>query len=154
MLISLLTACGSNVSFKIDFIVDGAVIHTIDTKGNEEIQVPTDPEKEGYIFDGWYWDKDTWEKPFTADSLLHAPLSDNMTVYAKWRAEEELMGTEAAFGGDFKKTNEDEYSVVVPNSVSVFSLNNIVTVNLKSSWVLATDVFANNVAVQLIRKIV
>lgn len=89
LLISLLTACGSNVSFKIDFIVDGAVIHTIDTKGNEEIQLPADPEKEGYIFDGWYWDKDTWEKPFTANSLLNAPLSENMSVYAKWKTEGE-----------------------------------------------------------------
>jgi uncharacterized repeat protein (TIGR02543 family) len=89
LLISLLTACGRNVSFKIDFIVDGAVIHTIDTKGNEEIQLPADPEKEGYIFDGWYWDKDTWEKPFTANSLLNAPLSENMSVYAKWKTEGE-----------------------------------------------------------------
>ena len=89
LLISLLTACGSNVSFKIDFIVDGDVYHTVDSKGNEEIQLPADPEKEGYIFDGWYWDKDTWEKPFTANSLLNAPLSENMSVYAKWKTEGE-----------------------------------------------------------------
>lgn len=149
LLITLLSvlafsAC-NKVEFKVSFVVDGEVYHTIATSGDEIIKMPDNPTKDGYIFDGWYWDKDVWKKPFTADSLLHAPLSDNMTVYAKWRAEEELMGTEAAFGGDFKKTNEDEYSVVVPNSVSVFSLNNIVTVNLKSSWVLATDVFANDV---------
>jgi uncharacterized repeat protein (TIGR02543 family) len=94
LLISLLTACGRNVSFKIDFIVDGAVIHTIDTKGNEEIQLPADPEKEGYIFDGWYCDKDTWEKPFTANSLLNAPLSKNMSVYAKWIEDEPQAQTE------------------------------------------------------------
>jgi uncharacterized repeat protein (TIGR02543 family) len=89
LLISLLTACGSNVPFKIDFIVDGDVYHTVDSKGNEEIQLPADPEKEGYIFDGWYWDKDTWEKPFTANSILDAPLSENMSVYAKWKTEGE-----------------------------------------------------------------
>lgn len=149
LLITLLSvlafsAC-NKVEFKVSFVVDSEVYHTIATSGDEIIKMPDNPTKDGYIFDGWYWDKDVWKKPFTADSLLHAPLSDNMTVYAKWRAEEELMGTEAAFGGDFKKTNEDEYSVVVLNSVSVFSLNNIVTVNLKSSWVLATDVFANDV---------
>ncbi len=94
LLISLLTACGSNVSLKIDFIVDGAVIHTIDTKGNKEIQLPADPEKEGYIFDGWYWDKDTWEKPFTANSSLNAPLSENMSVYAKWIEDEPQAQTE------------------------------------------------------------
>ena len=40
--------------------------------------------KEGYTFDGWYWDKDVWQRPFTANSLLDTPLSSNMSVYAKW----------------------------------------------------------------------
>lgn len=89
LLISLLTACGSNVSFKIDFIVDGDVYHTVDSKGNEEIKMPPDPTKDGAIFDGWYWDEHTWRKPFTANSLLNAPLSENMSVYAKWKTEGE-----------------------------------------------------------------
>jgi uncharacterized repeat protein (TIGR02543 family) len=89
LLISLLTACVSNVSFKIDFIVDGDVYHTVDSKGNEEIKMPPDPTKDGAIFDGWYWDEHTWRKPFTANSLLNAPLSENMSVYAKWKTEGE-----------------------------------------------------------------
>ena len=48
--------------------------------------MPNDPEKEGYIFDGWYWDNNVWSKPFTANSLLDAPFSSNMSVYAKWTA--------------------------------------------------------------------
>ena len=79
-----LTACNTKMKFKVDFVVDGEVYDTIDTSGQEIIQIPDDPEKEGYIFYGWYWDKDTWEKPFTAKSLLDAPLSENMCVYAKW----------------------------------------------------------------------
>jgi len=35
LLISLLTACGKTVPFKVDFIVDGDVYHTVDSKGNE-----------------------------------------------------------------------------------------------------------------------
>ena len=80
----MLTACNTKIKFKVDFVVDGEVYDTIDTSGQEIIQIPDDPEKEGYIFYGWYWDKDTWEKPFTAKSLLDAPLSENMCVYAKW----------------------------------------------------------------------
>ena len=76
------------VSFDLDFEVDGANYDTISTMGAETISMPDNPTKEGYIFDGWFWDKDVWEKPFTANSLLDAPLSGDMTVYAKFSAEE------------------------------------------------------------------
>lgn len=76
-------ACGK-VEFKIGFIVEDAVYATINTKGEEVLKMPNDPEKDGYIFDGWYWDDGSWEKPFTANSLLDAPLSSNMSVYAKF----------------------------------------------------------------------
>ena len=46
--------------------------------------MPNDPQKEDYRFDGWFWDEGVWEKPFTANSLHNAPLSNNMSVYAKW----------------------------------------------------------------------
>ena len=79
------TACGeSPISFKLNFIVDNEIVKTIDTTGNEKIALPNDPQKDGYTFDGWFWDKDVWEKPFTANSLLDAPLSSDMSVYAKF----------------------------------------------------------------------
>ncbi|MBO4308938.1 MAG: leucine-rich repeat protein [Clostridia bacterium] len=84
----LLAACGGAVQFKLNFIVDGEVYATIDTAGKEAIKMPEDPTKEGDTFDGWYWDKDTWQKPFTANSLLDAPLSSDMNVYAKWKIAE------------------------------------------------------------------
>ena len=81
----VLTACKeSPISFKVNFIVDGEIVKTIDTAGNEKISLPENPAKENYTFDGWFWDKDTWQKPFTANSLLDAPLSSDMSVYAKF----------------------------------------------------------------------
>ena len=76
-------AC-NKVEFKIDFIVDDVVYATVETNGEEVIKMPEDPDKEGYVFEGWYWDEGTWEKAFTANSLLDAPLSSNMRVYAKF----------------------------------------------------------------------
>ena len=74
-----------SIAFEVSFIVDGEVYDTVKTNGSSTIKMPTDPTKEGYTFDGWYWDKDSWEKPFTAGSLLDAPLTSNMSVYAKWK---------------------------------------------------------------------
>lgn len=76
-------ACGK-VEFKVNFMVDNDIYATIDTNGKEVISIPEDPSKEDYIFDGWFWDNGTWETPFTANSLLDASLSSNMSVYAKW----------------------------------------------------------------------
>ena len=84
MSIFTLNACG--VEFKVNFVVDGVVYATIDTNGQEIIRMPENPTKEDYAFDGWYWDKDTWQTPFTANSLLNAPLSSDMNVYCKWKA--------------------------------------------------------------------
>ncbi len=80
---AVLCAC-FEVEFKVDFMVDGDIYATVNTAGEKKIKIPDDPEKEGYTFDGWYWDNETWEKPFTANSLLNAPLSSNMKVYAKF----------------------------------------------------------------------
>ena len=73
-----------NDDFSLNFIVEGEVYHTITTKGKEKITLPPNPSLNGYIFSGWYWDNDVWEKPFTASSLLDTRLSSNMSVYAKW----------------------------------------------------------------------
>ena len=78
------SAC-SKVEFKVNFVVDGAVYATLNTNGEEIIKMPENPTKDDYDFDGWYWDKDTWQTPFTANSLLDAPLSSDMNVYCKWK---------------------------------------------------------------------
>src|SRR5699024_8390964 len=47
------------------------------------------PEKEGYIFDGWYSDPDF------ANAITEATLTHNMTVYAKWsKAADDNQGNE------------------------------------------------------------
>ena len=91
VVVGTVTSCG-NVKFPVHFMVDGEIYGTVSTNGNEKLSLPKNPTKEGYIFDGWYWDEGTWERPFTANSLLNEPLSAEMKVYAKWRAEGEEPG--------------------------------------------------------------
>lgn len=82
--IGIFSACNKSVEFKINFIVDNEVYDTISTTGNTTISMPDDPIKEGYTFDGWYWDNDVWSRPFTANSLLDTPLVKDLRVYAKF----------------------------------------------------------------------
>ena len=80
----IFTACNKEISFKINFIVEEQNFFTIDTNGKEIIQMPNNPTKDGYVFDGWFWDDGVWSKAFTANSLLDVPLSSDMAVYAKF----------------------------------------------------------------------
>ena len=84
-----LFSCFGRVEFELNFIVDDETYDTIITEGKEIVKIPPNPTKEGYSFDGWYWDKDEWNKPFTANSLLDAPISSDMCVYAKWKINEQ-----------------------------------------------------------------
>ena len=66
-----LSACGGKVkNFNLSFKVDREVYETLVTDGETSVAIPENPSKEGYIFDGWYWDESVWEKPFTANSVL------------------------------------------------------------------------------------
>ena len=140
---SLFVGCGK-VDFKLNFVVDGEVCATISTNGEESIKLPDNPTKDGYVFDGWYWDNEVWKKPFTANSLLDTPLSSDMSVYAKFEKEEAVKGTQAEFVG-FEKTGENKYLKKVSNDTEIFSLGTSVKVNSKSSWQLSSDVYGNNV---------
>lgn len=83
----LLSACGSNISLKINFDSNGGTYcKPIEYVVGKSFNMPDDPTKENYIFDGWYEDNGTWEKSFTANTVLNYPLSKDIeiTVYAKW----------------------------------------------------------------------
>lgn len=75
--------------FTITFETDGSVYSTLTTNGRDVITLPDPPAKDGYIFDGWYFDKETWRKPLREDTLLSRPIFYDKTVYAKWRERED-----------------------------------------------------------------
>lgn len=80
---ALMAAC-SQVEFEIKFFVDGEEYSNVTTNG-DMIKMPKNPQKEDFIFDGWFWDEGTWQKPFSINSILDAPLSEYLSVFAKWK---------------------------------------------------------------------
>ena len=92
VLCAVLISC-NGVKIGINFYVDGEFYEGVRTKGEEEIKMPDDPVKEGYVFQGWYWDEGTWTQPFTAASFLNQSISEAFKVYAYFISEEELAST-------------------------------------------------------------
>ena len=148
-----LSAC-DKVEFKVNFVVDGAVYATLNTNGEEIIKMPENPTKDDYDFDGWYWDKDTWQTPFTANSLLDAPLSSDMNVYCKWKPKFNDGGNEETKNGlSFKTLNVDGTNVYgkVSNATETFSFLEEITANGASKFIVALDIYgAQQVATKTI----
>ncbi len=78
-----------DIKYKVDFVVDGEVVATVGTD-SETIKMPKNPTKEGYSFEGWYWDDGLWYEEFTLVSIAEQPLRDenNFKVYAKFKSTE------------------------------------------------------------------
>ncbi len=84
LLITTLISTHIHIDFSVNFEVDDEVAYIVPTKGGETITLPDDPPKVGYSFDGWFFDKDTWENQVTNNSFLQTILKENVSVYAKW----------------------------------------------------------------------
>ena len=135
-------ACGS-VKFKVNFMVDGIIYEVVTTDGNQTISIPKDPTKDRYEFDGWFWDENIWQKPFTANSLLDQPLTSDMKIYAKWSNSEQLNGTDVRFR-NFEYIENEIYSIKVNNDIEILNFSDIVEINSQSTWTLNTDIYATN----------
>ena len=74
-------ANGTPVVYTITFNSnDGSSVESQNVNAGEKLTEPTPaPTKEGFTFDGWYEDS-TFSKKFD----FNTPITDNMTLYAKW----------------------------------------------------------------------
>ena len=134
--IIILAACGKD-KYKVDFLVDGEIYCSLKS-GENEFKLPDDPEKDGYVFDGWYLDEDAWEKPFTQKTLTQGALSSNLSVYARWKAPDELSGTQIELDG-FSQDEDNVYNIKVSNATKSLEIEPLLSLDERSSWVLSTD---------------
>ena len=75
------TGCVNDASsYRIVFRTDGGTkIEQMDVVKGTIPTKPSDPEKEGFEFGGWYTDTE-----FTEEYLFNQPITKNIVVYAKW----------------------------------------------------------------------
>lgn len=86
--IATLSACKNRTTkvkeITVSFVVDDAVYTTVKTDGKSSVSIPAAPAKEGYTFGGWYLDKDSWAKVFTATTLQSEAVTIDVSVYARF----------------------------------------------------------------------
>ena len=79
----------SAAEYTISFYIDGALADIIRTSGNETLDLPAAPGKDGYTFAGWFFDNGTWRNELTADTYSEKPLTGDVSVYAFYKKTEE-----------------------------------------------------------------
>ena len=79
----------SAAEYTISFYIDGALADIIRTSGNETLDLPAAPGKDGYTFVGWFFDNGTWRNELTADTYSEKPLTGDVSVYAFYEKTEE-----------------------------------------------------------------
>ncbi|MFW5780583.1 MAG: InlB B-repeat-containing protein, partial [Bacillota bacterium] len=86
LICSLFLACEQN-SYELTFEPNGGEqIDSVQNNGEDIINLP-EPQRQGYTFEGWFLDNDTFENEYTG-----APLTESITVYAKWSVNEVVDG--------------------------------------------------------------
>lgn len=73
-----------NKAFDLTFVVDGATYATLEVKEEEPVSFPENPTKTNHTFNGWFLDDGVWERPFNEETVEATPITDNLTVYAKF----------------------------------------------------------------------
>lgn len=86
----------------LDISGDGLELITLTVKKGEKLPRPSDPEKNGYIFRGWYSDRE-----LTEEYDFEAPVEGSITLYAKWEQKENGNGNDAD-----PKTGDDSDAVI------------------------------------------
>ncbi len=80
--LTALVACDAE-SLKVTFMLDEQEVYkVVDLESGDEVKLPEEPTKDGFVFDGWYLDKGTWEKQFFGK--IEDPTVLAIVVYVKW----------------------------------------------------------------------
>lgn len=116
----IFTSCVAvkNINGTITFVVDDDIYGEIKIdESMTSVEMPNDPTKEGFVFGGWFYDKNTWNKPFSLNSILNTPIANQIevTLYARWLTPEEA----EMLNNQIFAFEEDTYYVAVGETVAL-----------------------------------
>lgn len=100
---------------RINFVTNSeTIIDDIIAGYGNTVNVPDSIKRQSYIFEGWYFDNNTFQQ--SAEETLNSTITDNHTVYAKWKFVPKIVINLA----DGRKIRLELYPEVAPISVENF----------------------------------
>jgi uncharacterized repeat protein (TIGR02543 family) len=77
--------------------------------------MPQDPTKREYVFDGWYTERESGGTEFTATTMV----TGNITVYARWRSFDSLSLAEALTWISTNAATEETYTITLKDDETI-----------------------------------
>ncbi len=99
LILLLLSFCHKD-SYKVSFMLGEEVYNEEKVSKGEEVEVPKEPTKEGYTFEGWYLDGEKYD--------FSKEVTSDMKLEAKWKINTYTVTIDDGLGN--KKTEEVEYN--------------------------------------------
>lgn len=96
--------CLRQKTYEVAFRSNGEVVNTTKVKSDEKVAKPEDLEKEGYIFEGWYYK----DEKFNFDT----PIKENITLEARWSKVGESNKIQYTINFDTKGGNQIESQTI------------------------------------------
>lgn len=102
-LILMISSCKNQITeYKIHFQSNfGTQIESIEIDSLSSFILPIDPVRDGYTFNGWYLDNETFNTPFDASFISSHELTSNLILYAKWDINQYQISLETDGGQEF-----------------------------------------------------
>lgn len=83
-----LTACAAKQTesgyITVTFDSGTGVEFSIKTNGNQVVRMPEVPDRPGYRFDGWFYEREGVRTEFKSDTLTYYPITESIKVAAQW----------------------------------------------------------------------
>lgn len=112
LILTLIFAHGSARKYSITFdSKGGSECPPLRISGRHGIALPT-PERDGYTFEGWFFDDGVWQNQLTSDTYSRKRLKKDVTVYAKWRFTGYIVSFDANGGSEVESVAKDEGGVI------------------------------------------
>lgn len=108
---------GCTNAYCVNFMVNGRIYKSVQVQPGESIGRIDDPEKDGYVFEGWYFSESQDAQKFNFEA---SQINSNVTLYAKWSKNNYTIVYKNMEDATNHPNNPTSYSVETPT----FSLNN------------------------------
>ncbi len=110
----LLSSC-SKKEYKVTFIdnIDKSEINTVKIKENEKVKRPSDPKKDGYIFDDWYYNNVIYD--------FNTKVTKDMKIVAKFKKADDIVLKNSSFVLEVGETKNIEIKAL-PKGLSLSDL--------------------------------